>query len=559
MGTPIPPKAVRIILTVVFFFLLTIHAQGQPDIAYYEKISSGLTGPMQVATAPGDLTGRLFIVEKEGIIRIWNGTSLLGTPYLDITAKVLDIGEQGLLSIAFHPQYATNGFFFVYYNNNSGNLILERYMVSADANVANPTPNPLSPIFDIPKPFSNHNGGQLQFKNEGGVNYLYIGTGDGGSANDPGNRAQDPSSMLGKMLRVDGDVVTNPIGNWAWGLRNPFRWSFDRSTGDMWIGDVGQDRKEEISYRAGGTYGANFGWVCFEADIVNVDIPLTATRCDTVATSHVPPIYTYDNPPSGSSSVVGGFVYRGTEYMSLQGYYLAVDFYSGRLYKIKSTGPGTWSFATQDGLEANISSISETSDGSTLYATSLATNKVFKIGLAPPLPVRLVSFSGKVFNGYNELKWSTESEEQIGSYKIQYSRDGRTYTSIGEVLSVNISTRNTYSFRHTIVSTSRILYRLEIVERDGGTSYSPVISLGEKDGSGISVYPTILSGRRVNISSVNEIENIQLVYSDGREVFSKNMRQSGYFILDLPVLAKGVYFIHLSGRDFRQVARIVVQ
>src|SRR5262249_9273254 len=145
----------------------------------------GLSSPMEVVSAPGDPANRFFVVEKSGTIRIWNGTTLLATPFLDISGIVIDDGEHGLLSMAFHPQYQTNGFFFVYYNNGAGNVVVARYSVSGNPNVANA--GSATPLISIPKPFTNHNGGHLQFRVESGVNYLYFATGDGGSGNDPNN------------------------------------------------------------------------------------------------------------------------------------------------------------------------------------------------------------------------------------------------------------------------------------------------------------------------------------------------------------------------------------
>lgn len=257
MRKQILPKTVKAtIASFILFFTTTTIIYSQPQLAY-QPVITGLTEPIEVATAPGDASGRVFIVQKGGLIRIWNGSTVLATPFLDISAISVDDGERGLLSMAFHPQYQSNGFFFVYYNNNAGDVTVARYQVSGDPDVANPTPNPVAPLISIPKNFTNHNGGHLQFRVEAGTNYLYFATGDGGSGNDPDNNAQNPASFLGKMIRMNVDAVTPVPEIWAWGLRNPFRWSFDRANGDIWIGDVGQGLKEEVSYRAGGTYGAN--------------------------------------------------------------------------------------------------------------------------------------------------------------------------------------------------------------------------------------------------------------------------------------------------------------
>src|SRR6185369_5517149 len=239
----------------------------------------GLSQPVTIANAGGSDT-RLFVVEKGGTIRIVqsNGT-VLGTPFLDITALVSTGAEQGLLGLAFHPNYASNGFFYVHYTDTSGNTAVVRYSVSGNPDVANPMS--AFPIFNTTQPFANHNGGEVIFGPDG---YLYIGLGDGGSFCDPSDNGQDLTTPLGKILRIDVDSgspyaipPSNPyIGNmnmsirqeiWAWGLRNPWRFTFDRSTGDLYIADVGQNQNEEVDFEAaGGAGGVNYGWDCFEGN-----------------------------------------------------------------------------------------------------------------------------------------------------------------------------------------------------------------------------------------------------------------------------------------------------
>jgi glucose/arabinose dehydrogenase len=546
---------------IVFCLSFTNLVHAQPTIGYQPFISSGISGPIEVVTAPGDLSGRLFIVEKSGIIRIWNGTTILPTPFLNISGIVEDGGEQGLLSMAFHPQYQTNRFFFVYYNDNSGNVTVARYQTSlGDPNVATPTANPVTPFASISKPFDNHNGGHLQFRVEGGTNYLYFATGDGGSGNDPNRNAQNPASRLGKMLRINVDAAFPPaIETYAWGLRNPFRWSFDRANGDIWIGDVGQGLKEEVSYLAGGTFGANYGWPCFEGTLVNA-AGQSGSQCDTVSPIDVQPIFEYDNPPSGSSSIVGGYVYRGTEYPSLQGYYMTVDFYSGQLWLIRSTGPGTWAISgPQSGLASNISSISETNDGSTLYAVSLTGNAVFKIVDAVVTPVMLTNFSGRTQTGFNELKWTTASEINIQKYTIEYSSNGRDFTSAGDV-AAQYTSGGTYTYQHRIVNTITLFYRLKIVENDGRHSYSAVISLGKGNGAPVVVYPTVVSNGMLNIVSGDPVMQLDLYGTDGKRVFGKNINgQSGYMSVSLPSVSKGVYYLRISGRESQQTKKIIIQ
>src|SRR5690606_3653196 len=216
-----------------------------------------------------------------------------------------------------------------------------------------------------PKSFSNHNVWHLHFQTEEGINYLYFATGDGGGANDPDNNAQNPASLLGKMIRMNVDATPVTTELWAIGLRNPFRWSFDRSTGDVWIGDVGQGKKEEVNFRETGSSGANYGWRCYEGTVQNTDVDPV---CD--PPGKVIPVFEYDNPEDGSS-VVGGYVYRGDEFATLQGYYFVTDYYSGTVWTIRRDGNGNFNVInTQPALKTGISSISEVQDG-TLYAAAL--------------------------------------------------------------------------------------------------------------------------------------------------------------------------------------------
>jgi glucose/arabinose dehydrogenase len=547
---------VKATFPLIALLLSTTCIQSQPTIGY-QPVITGLSAPMEVVTAPGDATGRLFIVEKAGNIRVWNGTTVLATPFLNITGIVEDGGEQGLLSMAFHPDYATNGFFYVYHNNNSGNVTVARYFATPGSNTANAGSR--VEIFNASKPFTNHNGAHLQFKVTGGINYLYFATGDGGDGNDPQRNAQNPSSMLGKMIRLNVDLpvpITPEI--WAWGLRNPFRWSFDRATGDMWIGDVGQGLREEVHFRAAGSFGANYGWPCFEGTLVN-SAGQSGSQCDTVTTAHVAPIFEYPNPASGASSVVGGYVYRGTEYPMLTGYYIVADFYSGTVWVIQPNPSGGWIVSPpQPGLTANISSFSETNDGSTLYAVALTAGTVSKVVAAIPTPLTLLRFSGKNLGAHNELKWVTGSEIDIDKYVIEYSSNGRSYQAAGELPALYPS-GGTYQFNHTI-SSGALFYRLRIIETDGRSYYSPVIRLGGTDKGKVQVYPTLVTNSTVNIVAAEPVQQITLFNVEGRQVMSKTMNgQDGYFQLNIPVLNKGMYYLRIQGQNNATTEKLIIQ
>lgn len=299
---------------------------------------------------------RLFIVRKRGVVHIFDGSTLLATPFLDIDALVVNpfgLGdERGLLSMAFHPDYGSNGFFYVNYINNSGNTVIARYQVSGDPDVANSASAHL--ILGIAQPAGNHNGGQLQFGPDG---YLYVAMGDGGGGCDSagsGCNAQKTNSLLGAMLRIDVDTddfpgdpdrnygipADNPfVGDaavvdetWAYGLRNPWRFSFDRSTGDLWMGDVGQSgatRREEVNFQASGVGGQNYGWPIAEGNqcgpgtcsLTNCPTPIPSCGSLTF------PVYEYTGSPS--CAVTGGFVYRGSAISGLAGRYVFGDYCSG--------------------------------------------------------------------------------------------------------------------------------------------------------------------------------------------------------------------------------------
>lgn len=535
------------------FLLFSFHPGAQPTVNYVPVVS-GLTAPMEVATAPGDASGRLFIVEKGGTIRIWDGTQVLPTPFLNISASVISTGEQGLLSMAFHPQYATNGFFFVYYNALNGNVTVAKYQVSANPNVANATQVGAS-LVSIPKPFDNHNGGHLQFRTELGLNFLYFATGDGGSGNNPDNSAQNPLSLLGKMIRIDVDLPVPVPEIWGWGLRNPFRWSFDRGTGDMWIGDVGQGAREEISRRANGTFGANFGWPCMEGTLVNVNAPGIAD-CDTVTATDVLPVYEYLNPSQGRS-IVGGFVYRGTEFPTLQGYYLFTDYFSGTLWKMTPDGGGGFTVTTQAGMGGGVSSFSEATDG-TLYVTNLNTGVVSKVTVLITTPVKLISFSGIDNRGSHELTWITEEESSLSRYVIEQSTDGRgNWTSAGEVAALNQSGRTTYHFSQ--LASTRLFYRLRTDGIDNRYEYSAVIALGGKGNGAIQVYPTLINDGQLRIKSSDPVENIQIYNGTGQLVLrSERGGQRGFFLQPVSTLKTGVYFVRIQGTQFVHTEKIVI-
>ncbi len=359
-------------------------------------VSSGLLRPSYVTAAPGDRS-RLFIIEKLGRIRIYKNNALQPTPFIDIDPVVRSSGnEEGLLSMAFHPDYASNGYFYVYYTNNNGDLQIARYSVTANPDVADP--NSALTLLIIPHPTNtNHNGGQLQFGPDG---YLYLATGDGGSGGDPPNNAQNTGVLLGKMLRIDVDggepyaiPPNNPFvgpGNpldeiWSLGLRNPWRFSFDRLTGDIWIGDVGQETWEEVDHEpASSPGGLNWGWDCYEGThpyLSNPSLPYCTGLTFTW------PVYEYSHGSVGGCAITGGYVYRGSPNSTYFGDYLFADYCVGNtLWGLRFNG-SAW-VATQHTLvpPAGLVLNNPTSFGQDAYGDLYVADdsgEVFKIALRP--------------------------------------------------------------------------------------------------------------------------------------------------------------------------------
>jgi glucose/arabinose dehydrogenase len=338
-----------------------------------QLVASGLTNPVFVTHAPGD-GSRLFMIERGGRIKILRGGSVLPRAFLDIAGRVQEGGEQGLLSVAFHPDYAQNGEIFVYYTNLAGDSHLSRIRVSPDPDSANPATEEV--LLVVNQPYANHNGGLVTFGPDG---MLYIGLGDGGSGGDPLGNGQDSTTLLGSILRIDVDGGApyaipndNPFVNdaaarkeiWAYGLRNPWRFSFDRATGDLYIGDVGQNAWEEIDVVPAGTGGVNLGWNVMEG-----------LHCYNAATCNESgltlPVVEY--PHAGGCSVTGGYVYRGAAVPSLHGRYFYADYCQGwiRSFRYESGRATDVRDHTADiGTRSLISSFGEDADGE-IYVVTL--------------------------------------------------------------------------------------------------------------------------------------------------------------------------------------------
>jgi glucose/arabinose dehydrogenase len=372
---------------------ITRSALAWPNLSL-ELVAGGFASPVFVTHA-GDDSGRIFVVEQAGRIQIIHNGVVLDQPFLDIHGRVRSPasgggGEEGLLSLAFAPDYAQNGRFYVYYTNQDGNNVLARFQVTSDPNRADANSEHEILLFQHPN-FENHNGGLLVFGPDG---YLYIGTGDGGGGGDPQGNAQNPGSLLGKLLRIDVEfqptnsftpthqaflpLIRQANGNsglmpyrippdnpfvgqsgyreeiWALGLRNPWRYSFDLSTGDLYIADVGQNLVEEVDFQlADSPGGQNYGWNIMEGDRC-----YQSTNCDKSGLTL--PIFTYTH--TYGCSITGGYVYRGPNNPGMQGIYFFADYCSGRIWGLQKSG-NSWSDQILTQTSYNVSSFGEDQAG----------------------------------------------------------------------------------------------------------------------------------------------------------------------------------------------------
>jgi glucose/arabinose dehydrogenase len=342
-----------------------------------QEVASGLNNPVYVTSPPGD--ARLFIVDLIGRIRIVENGQLLATPFLDIVSRVASGGERGMLSVAFHPQYRTNGFFYVYFTGNNGEIRIERFSVSANANQANAASAKV--ILTVAHPRANHNGGLAMFGPDG---MLYLGLGDGGGGGDPDHNGQNQTTLLGKLLRINvdsGDPYAIPSGNpfvgrndarqeiWAMGLRNPWRYAFDRSTGRLYVADVGQDAIEEVNVVTATRAGVNYGWNVLEGSSC-----YNASTCN--KSGFEIPVLEYSHG-NNQCSVTGGFVYRGTAMSEIAGSYFYADYCAGWVKSFTwNNGAASDQKDWNLGNVGNITSFGEDSSGE-LYLTS-ASGRVYK-------------------------------------------------------------------------------------------------------------------------------------------------------------------------------------
>jgi glucose/arabinose dehydrogenase len=372
-------RTIQKTLILLIFFLIFKFTDGQVSNQLI-PFASGLTSPVGITNA-GD--SRLFVVNQRGYIHIISSDGTVNPqPYLDIHHRIVYAGERGLLGVAFHPQYQTNGYFYVNYIGEGDSTHISRFKVgSTSPDVADSTSE--VKLMTIFQPFPNHKGGDLCFGPDG---YLYIGLGDGGSSGDPGKRAQNSMDYHGKMLRIDVDhgnpysiPTTNPFFEstttlneiWALGLRNPWRFSFDRLTGDLWIADVGQKIFEEIDVQPSNSKGGeNYGWNCYEGDQ-----PYNNTGC--ISSEQMTfPVYIYTHDPE--CSITGGYVFRGSTSSAFYGHYFFADYCSDRIWTLHKSGD-QWEKQDFGKFSGNgFSTFGEDASGK-IYIAGIKSGKIYRI------------------------------------------------------------------------------------------------------------------------------------------------------------------------------------
>jgi glucose/arabinose dehydrogenase len=562
--TPTLRRYALLFLTII----CAAQATGQAPTLVFQPAISGLSSPVDIVNA-SDGSNRIFVVQQGGTIRAYNQSLTFLNNYLTVTG-ILSGGEQGLLSLAFHPDFTSNGFLYVYYTSSpAGAVTIARYTRSTvDTTIADPASRVV--LLSISKPtdgggvpFSNHNGGKLNFGPDG---HLYFATGDGGSGNDPQNNGQDGSTLRGKMIRLDvsnpnppyyfipadNPYTSDPLIRdeiWALGLRNPWRWSFDKLTNDMWIADVGQSAREEVNFRAAGTTGGiNYGWRCFEGFISTPGVP------DCTPANYVPPIFDYTHDfDLGGISVTGGYVYRGSEFPNLYGYYIASDYASGNVWLILPDGSNT----RQEDMPTSLTTFGEAEDG-TLYAAAGGT--MYKVtAVQSPAPVKLISFTLRQSSNFNDINWKTASEYNVSHFSIESSTNGTSFTEAGRVAPSQQPNGSAYSFRHYTGNEKKLYYRLHTVDNDGTSEYSKVITtILKKDADPIKLYPSIGSSMLVEL--IEPFRSLSIINMYGQVIHRQVPdNATGIIYINTSNWKKGVYVLIADNDETRISRKFIIE
>ena len=539
--------------TILVSLIVPALLMAQPTLDITE-FATGLTRPIDIDNIGDD---RLFITEQAGIIRILdNMGNVAATPFMDITDRVLDAAnEQGLLGLAFPPDFETSQVFYVNYTwgSGSGRTRVSRFSVNdVDPNKGDPDSEEVLLDYNQTSDNGNHNGGDLNFGPDG---YLYVGSGDGGGAGDPDNQAQNKTLLLGKLLRIDVSPATGyniPVDNpyaghatfaeeiWAVGMRNPWRFSFDSKTGDMWIGDVGQQAREEVDFEpAGSAGGINYGWRCFEGAQAYLNI-----GCND---SYTYPIFTYPhNNSTGGYSITGGYVYRGMEHPYLDGNYIFCDYISGNFW-MTSVEDGTGDFQTfrQNGLRSGISTFGEDANGE-IYAGRLTAGIIYKIGALCPD----IAFTTTI----TEEGDSLVSDRTTGTF--QWFLDGNP-----------IPNANDYFYTPTEDGD----YILEVIINDDGCVYESTSNtvvfmlptgIAMESFKQLEIFPNPVKDMlHINLDQirVDKIESWELTNIEGKDFQIIPDIQHEKILIDVKELPHGFYYIRLVTADDNFIGKFLVQ
>ena len=553
------------LLPFLILYLSCTFTQAQPVMKFTQLSLSGpaLVQPVDI-TGCGDGSGRLFIVEKRGTARIIKNGAVQDAFFLDIRNLVMDSGERGFLGMAFHPQFPDSPYVYVnYVITGSITNKISRFTLNPN----NPDDIDESTEIELLRQTgvqSNHKAGDLTFGPDG---YLYVGFGDGGGGGDPSNAGQNIETFLGKMLRIDvntksesfnyGIPADNPFVDtagrdeiWYYGLRNPWRISFDRETGDFWIGDVGQNIWEEVDMIPAGTPGGlNFGWDCqegnhtFEPGNCQANTPFTWS------------IFEYPHscspcPNGRGASLTGGFVYRGHDYPSLRGYYICADYVSNYYWLIKQTGtdPLTFEVITQNGSGkiGELVSFGEDDRGE-MYACNL-NGVLYSVGTEGLPPIQWNNVLASITAGGNRVEWSIAQAIGVEEYEITRSLDASfsAPTSVDHI----IPDGNQTSFRYTdpYLQHQSVYYQIIVTREDGKKEYSPIArTLADPISKPNLVYEQSTGLWRLNLPEPWRTGNMVLYDLSGKEVYGKTLESRAQMDLDPPV-TPGVYFLEIRGQ-----------
>lgn len=538
----------RTLLYTMYFSLAIVgNCLGQIKLVI-EPLVNGFTRPVKVAHAGDD---RLFIAEIGGKIKIVRNGTTLPMPFLDIEGKINDPNWAGIFSIVFAPDYQASGFFYVMYVVKSLTEVqISRFSRSVgNADLADPN----SEVKILTIPYENvlggHRGGDMAFGKDG---FLYISTGDNGPgsrgvAGDPNNNSQDMGKLFGKLLKLDTSSPApgdNPLGKiFALGLRNPWRFSFDRSTGDLWLGDNGQDGWEEINFLAYPFEGAasNFGWNCLEGtQTYNV------SHC-APGTTYIPPKLTYPgftNNGGNDVSVMGGYVYRGSRYPSLVGYYFFGDYASGEIGYIDPAGIAT----PNAGLNhSSLVSFGEDQSGE-LYVVSFLNGTLSKLtNPDDPLPVKLAFFRLTEREGAQFLEWRTLFESNFQHFEVQRSVDGRKFKRVDTVNAYGNG--YTYSVPVAGPASGNDYYRLKMVDLDNSYQYSSIINIKMARRSAEPfVFPNPAAGL-FRVGGLRKGDKISMYSVSGALVVSKSADSDQDIDFTLKNRPAGIYTVIIENEN----------